>query len=796
MPLFGPPSVDKLKAKRDVKTLIELLCSSKDRRIRCEAAAALGDIGDPRAVEGLEAGLAPPGLAGLGLGMHRSAEVRSAIVNALRKAGGPAPFGILRVLTFNHDFPDQWPAADIVNGLCELDPAGAAALFVTHLSPGSRARDVADEALLRLGQAAVEPLKAALDDEKAGRAAAELLYKIGWQPAPDEIGTLFCVRRRDWAGCANIGHAAVEPLIRQLEGSDPDICDGVARTLGRIRDPRAVEPLIEKLRRPNYESTKRAAASALGDIGGAAAVAALIQVLQDDRLAMPYRNAGVDRWVPLDDCKGVRTEAGKALGRRGREAIGPLIECLMEGDDTARASAADALAYVGRLAVDPLVGVMCSGNPKPAEAAARALEKLQWAPASDQTGAHYWITRKRWTDCAAIGEAAVEPLLGALERAASKGDDKSVQEIAEVLGLMGDCRAIPALTRLLNHRAAARAAAEALECLGWVPEPGGQSVAYMVARRNWQGCAALGAVALDPLLGLLKDGEPEAQAGAAEALGRLGDRRALPPLLAALRSKAGSVRRAAAVALDRLAGAPSTGEDAAAYCVARQDWNRAVKMGETAVGPLANALQDPDADIRTHCAEALGGTRSTNALEPLMAALQDWDAGVRRAACEALGRLARIHGRSAVEPLLAALAEGDYGGDRGLKNFQAALVECGAVAVRPLLDALGSGKLRLECLGFDVVDQIGAPGVDPLIALLKDPVFANRRRAALMLVSIYKKNPDPATKKKILAQRETIQGGRSYRTEHNDGYTTGQCYRHYDEQVQVTDGGIEVDFRL
>ena len=57
MPLFGPPNVDKLKAKRDVKGLSRALSYQKDDEVRRRAAKALGEIGDAQAVEPLTAAL-------------------------------------------------------------------------------------------------------------------------------------------------------------------------------------------------------------------------------------------------------------------------------------------------------------------------------------------------------------------------------------------------------------------------------------------------------------------------------------------------------------------------------------------------------------------------------------------------------------------------------------------------------------------------------------------------------------------------------------------------------------------
>ena len=49
--LFGPPNVEKLKSKKDVKGLIKALQYGEDWQIRKDAAEAIGDIGDAKAVD-------------------------------------------------------------------------------------------------------------------------------------------------------------------------------------------------------------------------------------------------------------------------------------------------------------------------------------------------------------------------------------------------------------------------------------------------------------------------------------------------------------------------------------------------------------------------------------------------------------------------------------------------------------------------------------------------------------------------------------------------------------------------
>ena len=53
MGLFGPPNIDKMKAKRDIKGLVKAMEYQKDAGIRKKAAEALGELRDIGAVDPL-----------------------------------------------------------------------------------------------------------------------------------------------------------------------------------------------------------------------------------------------------------------------------------------------------------------------------------------------------------------------------------------------------------------------------------------------------------------------------------------------------------------------------------------------------------------------------------------------------------------------------------------------------------------------------------------------------------------------------------------------------------------------
>ena len=74
---FGPPKVDKLKAKRDVRGLLKALPFEKDFLVRKDAALALGEIGASSAMPDLTARLI----------LEESPSVRDALVEALDRLG-------------------------------------------------------------------------------------------------------------------------------------------------------------------------------------------------------------------------------------------------------------------------------------------------------------------------------------------------------------------------------------------------------------------------------------------------------------------------------------------------------------------------------------------------------------------------------------------------------------------------------------------------------------------------------------------------------------------------------------
>jgi HEAT repeat protein len=264
--LFGPPNVEKMKARRDVKGLIKALEYQKDSNIRAAAARALGELEDPRAVEPLIAAL-------------KDAEwrVRLAAAESLGKIGDARAVKPL-IAALQDD--STLVVATAAKSLGQLGDISAAASLVNLLTSES-------QVFVCLH-------------------AAEALDKLGWKPDNhDKSAVWYFITKNDWKKCVEIGLPAVEPLIAILEkvGSVKKNIDA-AWALGMIGDIRAVKPLINALRTAQDERVRWSAAKALGKIGHSRAVQPLIDALQDkewsvrstaaEALISIYRRGGLE----------------------------------------------------------------------------------------------------------------------------------------------------------------------------------------------------------------------------------------------------------------------------------------------------------------------------------------------------------------------------------------------------------------------------------------------------------------------------------------------------------------------
>jgi HEAT repeat protein len=221
--------------------------------------------------------------------------------------------------------------------------------------------------------------------------------------------------------------------------------------------------------------------------------------------------------------------------------------------------------------------------------------------------------------------------------AALKDEDWSIrEEAATMLGALRDQRAVVPLVSMLRDgdRAVRDAAITALLAIG---EP-----------------------AVTTLGACLSDSALTVQELASSVLATIADARVLEPLTAALKSPDWIVRMHAAKALGRIQD-PGT---VASLMSLLQDRVKAVReetstalarIGNAALSSLLVALTHAEWLVRLHAVEALGKTRSPEAVDPLLSALfNDRDRAVREDAVRALGQIGDAR---AVEGLMTAIKD-------------------------------------------------------------------------------------------------------------------------------------------
>jgi HEAT repeat protein len=270
-----------------------------------------------------------------------------------------------------------------------------------------------------------------------------------------------------------------------------------------------------------------AAIKALGKIGDARAIEPLVEVLgtipggwdwRYSEMTAEYNDKEITQIV-----LGVSAEVLKKLGHeveRGHDVLNNeriLIEKLGDDDWNVYLSAAKALGEIGdERAVEPLIGVL----------------------SDDDSGA------SRFAAC-------------------SQNNHRRVRyTTAEALGKIGDARAVEPLIGVLsdNEQEVRKCAAEALDKIGWVPGTDGQRAAYLIAVEDWESLVEWGGAAVEPLIEALSDENHcrntlyirSLRAAAAEALGKIGDARAVEPLIGMLGDEDSDVRYDAAEALGKI----------------------------------------------------------------------------------------------------------------------------------------------------------------------------------------------------------------------------------------------------
>jgi HEAT repeat protein len=321
-------------------------------------------------------------------------------------------------------------------------------------------------------------------------------------------------------------------LLQDLQGEPTGLKYMMAvGALGRLRDPRAVVPLIQALRHPDSYVRERAA-EALGELGDARAIDPLVEALADrgdsDRLeSMAVRHAAAMALAKLGEVS-FRSLEGIGDPFHGLERLAecgdprllrPILRALHDPDDSrARADAAVALSKLGDL---------------------RAVQPLMAATMDDD-----WEVQSRAFE--ALGRLKTDEAFEFLVKEADGGSHAAVKGLAKY----GDVRGTDAVIELIDHSEVWKAG-EAYWLFRALGEIGGER-AFQRLQREVEGGEA------EAIWPLAKTGDPRAVdvliqrlgdhdaatitdsdalgvANAADALAKLGESRAVGPLIDVLK---------------------------------------------------------------------------------------------------------------------------------------------------------------------------------------------------------------------------------------------------------------------
>lgn len=306
----------------------------------------------------------------------------------------------------------------------------------SHLPPPSPLPGAGDHG------AAAAPARDGDDDAEPLQAHCAELARRGGPEAAEELARLLVdqrasVRLAATHAIAQLPCAVVAPLVRPLVAhQDATVRRAAAQVLGRLDDQDSFADLAGLLCDPAADA-RRAAAAALGRLGGGRSIAALLACLDD-----PH--------------SGVRMATATALG-----------QALEELPDDAASTATDPAPLRDALAA--LACVLASRHESAHSAALGALARLGVGAPASALAELLRAGTQRERDAAAAALLRVPDAVDALLPMLDDIDDVAAKAAAEILGRLGDQRAVPGLLAAHSRASAPirQAAAASLVRLGY-----------------------------------------------------------------------------------------------------------------------------------------------------------------------------------------------------------------------------------------------------------------------------------------------------------------------------------------
>jgi HEAT repeat protein len=451
-------------------------------------------------------------------------------------------------------------------------------------------RGKAVDALNKIGdKRAIEHLLPLMKDENINvqKRVGEALTKLGWQASGQEEKIKHLISSQKWKELIKIGEPAVEPLIAAMDNKDYNL-KIIMSVLGSIKDPRAIEPIINKVKEllEQYESTQPRSLNKWAKIRaysgaeglkkiGKPAVEPLIAVLNDENNLLSVREFAV-------------MTLGKINDPRAVEPLIAALDSIEDSDNKYSLEYSIKLNIVKRLgelgdkrAIEPLVPLLDHEKKEFSQAAAISLKKLKWDPSNDEVKVNQLLAGRDWNGLVKLGAPAVETLIDIVRKQSPLEENVRVKAI-DALGKIGDKRAIEPLIPLLNGSIKIRrSAAGSLVKLKWEPSSDEEKIKLLLANQDWDGLVMLGTPAVETLIDVVKyekmGNYNDLHIKVVETLGRIGDKRAIDTLFYSLKEKRNrSIINKTAKVLKILGWEPSDKEKAD-YFIATHNWDEFIE---------------------------------------------------------------------------------------------------------------------------------------------------------------------------------------------------------------------------
>lgn len=405
----------------------------------------------------------------------------------------------------------------------------------------------------------------------------------------------------------------IKIFLRILATSEYEIQEKVISALEEI-GKKNIHLMTEGLNSIS-DNVRAGTARILGEIGDLEVVEPLIKLLSD-------RNSYV------------RLSAVLALGKlKDESSLYSLIDKLNDTDKKIRKAAIDVLASFGKSATAPLINSLKYAQGKEFKKnIIKTLGKIK-DPAS-----LYLVMQALYDSFSVVRNAAIDAIV-------AMGDEKTVDKLIEILSvnrasidnLLDEAqnhpfehvriRAIRALGELRDSRAVEVLKKILKEEENHIIVEEVENALAKIGLGAWRRRAAITALgrlgnpkALEPLIERLKDYNRDVRIDAVKALGSLKDKRAVEPILECLSHEDYVLRKESAVVLGIIGAGNPKVTDA-----------------------LIERLRDEKAEVRAEAAKALGRLLDLKAREPLKEALNDSYWSVRRDAENALNNLDAVH---------------------------------------------------------------------------------------------------------------------------------------------------------